>query len=457
MTDTATLTQGSISRHLVNLTIPMFFGMSMMILAWMVESVYVGILGAAELAAVSFTFPLVMGLSSISMGVGTGASSLIARYMGAGDRARAEILTTHCMLLVLLMSVALTAIGYLFLDSFFTLLGADPALLPLIRKYMVVWLLGLPFFSIPMVASNVLRAVGNAKVPGYIISGSSLIQMLIAPILIFGLLGAPRLELMGSSLTFVISGVLRLLAMFYLLIVTEKLMRFRHPALNELFQSWKEILRIGLPSMLSSLIGPTSLAVILSLLAVHGSDVVAGFGVASRIDMLATMLLMSLSSSVGPFIGQNWGARQVDRVRKALRLSYQFSLFWGLICFLLLAPFGSWILSQFNENTTVIESGALYLWIVPISYGFMGIGSMAGACFVALGKPLPNLIMSILRMAVVYIPMAMLGNYLMGFPGIFVATALANFIMGGVAWIWNRSMLRQEVRKLGIDDTGHDP
>jgi Na+-driven multidrug efflux pump len=215
-----------------------------------------------------------------------------------------------------------------------------------------------------------------------------------------------------------------------------------------MIQSWKSVLYIGLPSMLSSLIGPTSLAIIIWLLAAHGSEVVAGFGVASRIDMLATMLLMSLSSSVAPFVGQNWGARKTDRIRRGLRISYQFSLFWGVICFLILGPFGDDIILLINGDAMVVKSAAMYLLIVPISYGFMGMGMMSGSCFVALGKPMPNLIMSIMRMAVVYIPLAMLGDYIWGYPGIFIATALANLIMGIVAWRWNKAVLRSEISKL---------
>lgn len=443
------MTRGSIGRHLIFLTIPMFLGMSSMIFAWMVETIYISILGARELAAVSFTFPLIMGLSGIAMGIGTGASSVIARKMGSGDRDGAEIISTHSLVLSFLIVMCLVVAAYLFLEEFFLLIGAQPEIMPLVTEYMRVFLISVPLFGIPMVASTILRAVGNAKIPGYAMVGSSLLTIVIGPIMIFGLLGFPRLGLVGSAWAGVISGSVRMLVIFYVVIAQENLIRFRNPHWQEMFQSWKSVLYIGLPSMLSSLIGPTSLGIIIWLLAAHGSEVVAGFGVASRIDMLATMLLMSLSSSVAPFIGQNWGARKTDRVKKSLSISYRFSLFWGLVCFLILGPFGGDIMLLINGDATVVKSAAMYLLIVPISYGFLGIGMMSGSCFVALGKPMPNLIMSIMRMAVVYIPLALLGDYIWGYPGIFIATALANLIMGIVAWRWNRAVLASEIRKLG--------
>ena len=160
------------------------------------------------------------------------------------------------------------------------------------------------------------------------------------------------------------------------------------------------------------------------------------------------MLLMSLSSSVAPFIGQNWGARKTGRVVRGLAVSYRFSLVWGLVCCVILGLFGEQITALINTDPTVVASATMYLLIVPVSYGFLGMGMMAGSCFVALGKPLPYLLMSLMRMAVIYIPLAMLGDFIWGYPGIFMATCLANLIMGLVAWRWNKRVMVREIKRL---------
>ena len=183
------LTQGSVSGHLTRLTIPMFLGISSMIVASMIETIYIGVLGAEELAAFSFTLPLLMGLSSVSMGIGTGAASLIARAQGSGDRDRVRMLSTHSMILTTVLLVILMAVGFATKEDLFIAMGASGRVLTLIESYTDIWVIGLALFTWPMVASTVLRSVGNARVPGFIMTSTSVLQVIVSPIMLFGLLG----------------------------------------------------------------------------------------------------------------------------------------------------------------------------------------------------------------------------------------------------------------------------
>src|SRR5215471_15413182 len=135
----------------MRLTVPMFLGISSMILASMIDTVYIGWIGTQQLAAVSFSFPVVMGLSSVSMGLGVGATSLMSRALGGGNRARAYVLGTHTLLLVAILVVTLAVLGRVFSANFFRMMGADVVILPMVTQYMNVWFLGLPLFAVPMV------------------------------------------------------------------------------------------------------------------------------------------------------------------------------------------------------------------------------------------------------------------------------------------------------------------
>lgn len=438
------LTKGAVGAQLTRMTIPYFLGISSMILASMIETIYIGILGAKELAAYSFMFPVIMALTSISMGVGIGASSLIARAEGEGNREQVKKLATHTVFLTLVLTLALSSSTYFFLEFFYASMGAEGEVLQLVVAYAEIWVVfGLVSFTIPMVASTVLRALGMAKLPGYIMTITSGVQLVVSPILIFGLFGVPAQGLMGSAYGFLIIGFIRIIA-FSILVASENILLTR-----EVFKGWllsaRAIMHIALPSMLSSLIGPISIGITIALLAAHGDVIVAAFGVVSRIEMLVTMILGALASSVAPFVGQNWGAKQDDRVQEGLSIAYRFCLFWGVLCFIVLGLFGGNLVGLINDDEQLIEASGWFMIIVPISFGLMGVGQVAASVFIALGKPMPPTVLSILRTVVVYIPMAIVFDRYWGYIGIFISLMVANVLFGVAAYVWGKIMLRQEI------------
>ena len=173
------LTDGSVSGHLTRLTGFMLLGFVAVMGANLMESLYIGRVGTLELAALGFTFPLVMTLQGMTMGLGIGASSVVARSIGASDWSSARRVITHSFLLVMLfvMVVALMVLGLL--ESMFTLLGADQSAKALAVEYMKIWLVGLPFFAIAMVGSSLMRAAGDAIKPSYLMTVSALIQVVL--------------------------------------------------------------------------------------------------------------------------------------------------------------------------------------------------------------------------------------------------------------------------------------
>jgi putative MATE family efflux protein len=438
------LTKGAVGAQLTRMTIPYFLGISSMILASMIETIYIGILGAKELAAYSFMFPVIMALTSISMGVGIGASSLIARAEGEGNREQVKKLATHTAFLTLALTLVLSCSTYFFLEFFYASMGAEGEVLQLVVAYAEIWVVfGLVSFTIPMVTSTVLRALGMAKLPGYIMTITSGVQLVVSPILIFGLFGVPAQGLLGSAYGFLIIGFIRIIA-FGILVASENILLTR-----EVFKGWllsaRAIMHIALPSMLSSLIGPISIGITIALLAAHGDVIVAAFGVVSRIEMLVTMILGALASSVAPFVGQNWGAKQDDRVHEGLSIAYRFCLFWGVLCFIVLGLFGDNLVGLINDDEQLVEASEWFMIIVPISFGLMGVGQVAASVFIALGKPMPPTVLSILRTVVVYIPMAIIFDSYWGYIGIFISLMVANVLFGVAAYLWGKIMLRQEI------------
>ena len=334
------------------------------------------------------------------------------------------------------MSV-LSLIGWATIDPVFLALGAAPDRLPLIHSYLDIYYPSVLLFTTTMVAGNIMRANGNANIPGVVMTLGALLNLALDPILIFGWFGFPRMELGGAAAASVVSRIATTAVLLYYVYRSNLIVT--HDVGHQFLQSCRRILQVGLPAIATQLIGPVSAAVITRLLAGHGEIVVAGFGVATRIEAVAVMLLFALSGSIGPFVGQNWGGNKPDRVRAGLRVTYQFCLLWGLIAALPMVMFGDTIASWVDSEPQVVATAAFYLAVVPWSYGLWGVLMMSSASFNALGKPIPSTILSFARMFVMYIPLALLLDSAMGYPGIFIATAATNALMGIVAFLWFRS------------------
>lgn len=418
----------------------MFMGFSAMTVAQLIETVYLGVLGTSELAAVSFTFPVIMVLQSVAMGLGVGASSIVSRTTGAGDREAVRRLVTHCLVLVTGLLLCLAVLGRLYAEPVFELLGAKGHILELVIRYMNVWFIGLPLFALSMIGTSLVRAVGNAAIPGIVMAFGSVLQVTVGPLLIFGLGPFPKLGIEGAAWGFVIARTLSFSLCYFVLIFQERLLT---RDLGEMTRSWRSVLHVGLPAIATNLIMPVSMGIITRLLASHGAKVVAGFGVGSRIGSLMVMIVIAVASTAGPFVGQNWGARLYDRVNEALSLANRFAMAWGVIAFGIMLITGKWLVSLINDDPVVVEAANWYLVITPLSIGFMGMTAIASSCFNAMGQPIPPLVISIARMFVVYIPMAILFDHFWGYVGIFVATSLSSVLLGVVSWYWNRHAINR--------------
>lgn len=439
---TPRLVKGSVPFGLFRLTAPVILGITANIGAGLLEAFYLAQVGTAELAAYSFTFPVTGALMSLSLGISIGLSSVLARTVGSGDMNQVRRLASDGISLVALVMGLVSIIGYLTMRPLFTALGADETTLPLIIDYMAISYFSMALWAIPSVGANALRATGDARISGTIMVAGALLQVVLSPFLIFGLLGLPAMGLEGAAWSALISRLILFVITISVLHYREHLLSYADMTISAVMHSWRRILAVGIPATATNMIGPISTAIIVSLLAGFSQETVAGFGIASRIEGLFVIPLFAMSASIGPFVGQNWGAERKDRANAAMIFSFQYSMVWGGFVAVLLLLFHNPIAAMFDDNPAVVEAAALYLLLVPLSYGTWGVLMMSSAIFNSLGKPISSTVMSIVRMFVIYVPMAFVGKALFGLAGIFAATAVANVIMGIVAFTWNRYTYR---------------
>ncbi len=437
------LTDGSVGSHLVKLSVPMLFNILMIVAFNLTDTYFIAQLGTSELAAMSLTFPIVATLASLTMGLGDGAGATVAIAIGEDDRQKVKQLTTNGLLLSLLLGIVVTLVALMTITPLFTALGAKSEVLSLVRQYMEIWYLGVICLAVSAIAINTIRAIGDMKAMSLIIIISTAINILLDPILIFGLFGFPRLELAGAAIaTVVAQGEILIAALLYL--YHAELIIFALSKLSQVWKSWQEIFRLGIPSAAKNAIPPISLGLITSMVAFYGSEAIAAFGIASRLESLVMIVFMALSAAIGPVVGQNWGAKKIKRVDRAFSLSLRFCLFWGVLLAIVLAVTAPRLASLFNNNQEVVAIVAKYMTIVPISYAAAGIILISSSTFIALGKPFPSITMSLTQMLLIYIPLARLGDMLWQINGIFAAACLANIIVAIGAILWQRKTLQHE-------------
>lgn len=441
----ARLTRGPVGSHVMALMVPMTFGILSIISKNLVDTYFVAQLGTEELSAISFTFPVVMVVMALAIGLGAGASSVVSRVYGSGDLSLIRRRSTDALVLGLLLGVVASGVGLASIRPVFSLLGARGEILHHVEDYMRPWFIGLVFLMGPMVSNSLLRAAGEAKLPGLIMVAAAVVNAVLDPILIFGWLGAPALGIAGASWATVISNVLATVASFALMASKEDMLVLRPPSRAELLESWRPILAVGAPAAAANMVNPLGVGVVTRLLASAGPEAVAGFGVATRLEGLALVALLALSAAVGPVVGQNFGAGLGERVVESMKYCFRVSLVWSVAMAALLGLAGPWITPLFDGSPEVREVANLYLWIVPITYFGYGWNIVQSAAFNALGMPILANVMTVGRMFLAYIPAALLFSEGLGLgaTGVFMGAFVGNIAGGAAAWRGRRWMSRR--------------
>jgi len=438
----AILTEGPTGKLLVKLTIPMIFGIISIILFNLADAYFVGKLGLKALAALSFTYPVVICIGNLALGLGVGASAVISRAIGEGDHNKVKRLTTDSLVLSILCVFLFITGGFFTIEPLFRLLGAGPEIMPLIKKYMKIWYLGMIFLVIPMVGNNAIRALGDTKTPALIMMFAAGINIILDPLLIFGIGPFPMLEIQGAALATVFSRALSLCATLFVLIYREKIITFSAVPVRVAVNSWKKILYVGLPAAGTRMIVPLSIGVLTCMLARYGEEAVAGFGVAIRIEFFFLAVIMALSIVMNPFTGQNWGAGLVSRVRKAWTTAIGFGFVYAACSLLVFLVAARPVSSLFSEKPEVVHIMVRYLYVAVFGSGFMHATAYTGFSFNSIRKPMHASSLTAIRLLGVAIPFAWLGSRLWGVIGVYAGISLSMVVSGTVAMLWFSRTIR---------------
>ena len=420
---------------LKTMTIPMIFGMITLMMFNIVDTFFISLLGTEPLAAVSFTFPVTFTVISLAIGLGIGTSAVIAKALGSNKIDEARFDASISLMVGVVLVIVLSSVGYLLIDPIFTLLGAGAQVLPLIHEYMNVWFIGSVFLITPMIGNSVLRASGDTKTPSIVMGGAGLINAVLDPILIFGFGPVPALGIQGAAIASVVAWSVAVVIILYILVVKKRLLSLK--AGNQTVTgAIRKILKIGLPAAGANMLTPVAMAVMTALVAHHGPEAVAAFGVGSRIESIASILVLALSMTLPPFVSQNFGAGKLCRVKEAYTGTLKFVMVWQFAIYVLLIAFSGVISQLFGKEQAVIDVIKLFIYTIPLSYGLQGVIILSNSSFNALHKPMNALVLSVIRLFIFYVPFAYIGNEIAGLLGLFIGAAIGNLFTAIVAYKW---------------------
>ncbi|MCF8336290.1 MAG: MATE family efflux transporter [Bacteroidales bacterium] len=430
------LTRGPIAPMLMKLTWPMVLGLLGMVMFNLADTYFIGQVGVDELAAMGFTFPVVMVVGALALGIGIGTSSLMSRSIVSEDKAILRRYASEALLLGLLVVSIFVVIGQLTIEPLFRAMGASEKVLPYIKDYMSIWYWGMLVVVFPMVGNNIIRATGDTFTPGMFMTISAIVNIIVDPFLILGYGPFPFLSIKGAAIATVIGRGTGMILTMYVLIRREQLLTVFLPPLKEVLRTWKKILYIAAPAAASVLITPLSIGIVTRIVSKFGEEAVAAFGVVSRMEMFSLILVNALGSVMIIYAGQNWGKGKVKRLVKGFNVGVLFALGWGMLLFIIAQLWSEPIAGVFSDNAEVIRITAEYLLIVSFSYGFQGILMVGVNVFNGINKPMPSAGLTALRMFGLYVPLAWLASVYWDLTGVFWSAFLANILTGILTYTW---------------------
>jgi putative MATE family efflux protein len=433
------LTTGSVTRHLLKTTSYMLVTMLFQTLYFLVDLYWVGRLGKESVAAVAISGNLTFIVLALSQMLGVGATTVVSHAAGRKERDRAVLLFNQSQVLSLLAGLGFLAAGMLLRNPYSNALSADAATASLASSYLL-WFIPAMALQFGMVAMGAaLRGTGNFK-PGMVVQTTTVvINMLLAPVFIFGWFTNWPLGVAGAAISTLVSVVIGVVWLSTYFTASSQYLHFRFPDWKPQLPVWGSMLKIGLPAGAEFALTAVYLFIVYTISRPFGASAQAGFGIGLRLVQALFLPVVALGFAVGPVAGQNVGARQADRVRSTFRsaagMAIALMAVSGVICHVAAARF----IAVFSNDPDVIRVGVGYLRIVSWSFIGSGIVFVSSSMFQALGNTIPPLLTSFARILLVAAPVIVLSRL----PGFDLATIWYLSAAGVIAQMFANLMLLQ--------------
>jgi len=433
------LLEGSISRALFLLAVPIMGANILQVAYQVIDAFWVGRLGAAAVASVSITMPVMFVLLALGMGFAIAGTTLIAQYTGARDHKMVDHVAAQTLLTIVVVSIVLGAVGYLIAPPLLHAIRVAPEVYGGALWFMRIVFIAVPFTFIYAMAQALMRGVGEVRAPLYIVATTVVLNFFLDPILIFGKFGAPAWGVAGAAIATLISQAIAAAVALRLLFSGRFGIHIHWHDFKPDFAFVKRAFLLGYPASIEQSARGLGMMILTFLIVSFGTVVTATFGVGSNLLNVVIIPAMGFAMATSTLVGQSIGAGNMARAEKIARLSaiitFTSLTVVGLLC-MLVAP--AIVRFFVPEDPRVIAEGAHYIRLVGWSFGFIGLQFALMAVLRAAGEMIAAMVISLISQWVLQIPLAFaLSKYTpLGIDGVWWSTPIANVATALVAALW---------------------
>src|SRR4029077_6604381 len=398
------LTQGSVTKHLLQMTAFLAISMLVQTLYLLADLYWVGHLGKEAIAAVGVAGNMTMIVLALTQVLAVGPTTLFSRAAGRKDQPQAELVFNQSFIMSILIAFGLGVVGFILRPAYCDWLSAEAETAQLAKAYLL-WFLPALLLQFPLVAlSSALRATGIIKPAVGFQVLSVFLNIVLAPLLIFGIGPWPKLGVTGAALATFISILIADVLMIIYFEKKYRYVRFRFPLFRPQTQIWKRMLGIGVPAGTEFLLLFVYIVLVYAIIRGFGPEAQAGFGIGARVMQALFLPVVALSFAVAPVVGQNFGGRRADRVRHSIYSAIGLGSVLMLFLTIVAQFFSSAMIRAFSSDPGVIAFGSDYLNIVSVNFIAAGIAFTTSSAFQGICNTLPPLISSMTRFVLFALP-----------------------------------------------------
>ncbi len=422
------------------LAVPIMFGMAIQTIYSIVDMIFVGRLGGDAIAALTFNMPLIFFSIGITFGIGTGATSVIAQFLGAKNKEEADNTAEHTVAMGLVIAILISSAGYIFRYHIFGFLGTPEHIIHIATDYFSIIVTGFVFTILSVFFRSIMTGEGDTRTPIYFQVFGTVLNTILDPIFIFKL----NLGVRGAAEATVLSqAVVALCFAYYLFIKKGSYIDFKYRDFHFSWDIISKILVIGIPTSFSMIIMSMGGMIFNAILVHFGADAVAAYGVGGRMDQIFFLPIMALSGSMVTLGGMFFGAKRIDLIRNTLYYTLKRGMIIAFSFGIFFYIFAPQILRIFTSEEAILSMAIQYVRYIVFIFPFVTVGMISARTFQGFGEGVPGLILTSLRVVLLSAPLAYVFTQFLhkGIQWVWIAMIISSVIISVISFTWIRQRM----------------